>query len=147
MRLLAVRLQNLNSLSGTHEVRFDVEPLSAAGVFLITGPTGAGKSTLLDAMTLALYGRAARYGNDKADEMMSRHTAECLAEVDFETKGEKLRATWRLRRARGKADGAGVGAVVVPLGGRHHPLAGFLVHLRIAVQRSADRGGRQPEFL
>jgi exonuclease SbcC len=105
MRLLAVRLQNLNSLSGTHEVRFDVEPLSAAGVFLITGPTGAGKSTLLDAMTLALYGRAARYGNDKADEMMSRHTAECLAEVDFETKGEKLRATWRLRRARGKADG------------------------------------------
>ena len=105
MRLLAVRLQNLNSLSGSHEVRFDVEPLSAAGVFLITGPTGAGKSTLLDAMTLALYGRAARYGNDKADEMMSRHTAECLAEVDFETKGEKLRATWRLRRARGKADG------------------------------------------
>jgi exonuclease SbcC len=105
MRLLAVRLQNLNSLSGAHEVRFDEGALSTAGVFLITGPTGAGKSTLLDAMTLALYGRAARYGNDKADEMMSRHTAECLAEVDFETKGEKLRATWRLRRARGKADG------------------------------------------
>ncbi len=105
MRLLAVRLQNLNSLSGQHEVRFDAEPLSAAGVFLITGPTGAGKSTLLDAMTLALYGRAARYGNDKAEEMMSRHTAECLAEVEFEAGGEKLRATWRLRRARGKADG------------------------------------------
>ena len=105
MRLLAVRLQNLNSLSGTHEVRFDTPPLSVAGVFLISGPTGAGKSTLLDAMTLALYGRAARYGNDKADEMMSRHTAECLAEVDFETKGEKLRATWRMRRARGKSDG------------------------------------------
>ncbi|MBB5034822.1 AAA family ATPase [Prosthecobacter vanneervenii] len=105
MRLLAVRLQNLNSLSGMHEVRFDAVPLSAAGVFLITGPTGAGKSTLLDAMTLALYGRAARYGNDKADEMMSRHTAECLAEVDFETGGETLRAIWRLRRARGKADG------------------------------------------
>ena len=105
MRILTVRLQNLNSLSGTHEVRFDEGALSAAGVFLITGPTGAGKSTLLDAMTLALYGRAARYGNDKADEMMSRHTAECLAEVDFETKGDKLRATWRLRRARGRADG------------------------------------------
>lgn len=105
MRLLAVRLQNLNSLSGEHTVRFDEAPLSAAGVFLITGPTGAGKSTLLDAMTLALYGRAARYGNDKADEMMSRHTGECLAEVDFETNGEKLRATWRMRRARGKADG------------------------------------------
>lgn len=105
MRLLAVRLQNLNSLSGTHEVRFDEAPLAAAGVFLITGPTGAGKSTLLDAMTLALYGRVARYGNDRADEMMSRHTGECFAEVDFETQGRKLRATWRLRRARGKADG------------------------------------------
>ena len=100
MRLLAVRLQNLNSLSGTHEVRFDAEPLSAAGVFLITGPTGAGKSTLLDAMTLALYGRAARYGNDKADEMMSRHTAECFAEVDFEAGGRKLRATWRLGKTK-----------------------------------------------
>jgi len=100
MRLLAVRLQNLNSLSGTHEVRFDVAPLSAAGVFLITGPTGAGKSTLLDAMTLALYGRAARYGNDKADEMMSRHTMECFAEVDFETSGRKLRATWRLGKTK-----------------------------------------------
>ncbi len=100
MRLLAVRLQNLNSLSGTHEVRFDEVPLSAAGVFLITGPTGAGKSTLLDAMTLALYGRAARYGNEKADEMMSRHTAECFAEVDFETGGRKLRATWRLGKTK-----------------------------------------------
>lgn len=100
MRLLAVRLQNLNSLSGAHEVRFDAVPLSAAGVFLITGPTGAGKSTLLDAMTLALYGRAARYGNDKADEMMSRHTAECLAEVDFETGGRRLRATWRLGKTK-----------------------------------------------
>ncbi len=106
MRLLAIRLQNLNSLSGgIQEVRFDTPPLSQAGVFLITGPTGAGKSTLLDAVTLALYGRAARYGNDKADEMLSRHTAECLAEVDFESQGRQLRATWRLRRARGKVDG------------------------------------------
>lgn len=100
MRLLAVRLQNLNSLSGVHEVPFDKEPLSTAGVFLITGPTGAGKSTLLDAMTLALYGRAARYGNDKADEMMSRHTSECFAEVDFETRGRRLRATWRLGKTK-----------------------------------------------
>lgn len=100
MRLLAVRLQNLNSLSGTHEVRFDEAPLSAAGVFLITGPTGAGKSTLLDAMTLALYGRAARYGNDKADEMMSRQATECYAEVDFETCGRRLRSTWRLGKTK-----------------------------------------------
>ena len=81
-------------------MRFDEAPLSAAGVFLITGPTGAGKSTLLDAMTLALYGRAARYGNEKADEMMSRHTMECFAEVDFETGGRRLRASWRLGKTK-----------------------------------------------
>lgn len=34
-------------------MRFEEAPLSAAGVFLITGPTGAGKSTLLDAMAQA----------------------------------------------------------------------------------------------
>jgi DNA repair protein SbcC/Rad50 len=63
MKLLTIRLQNLNSLSGEmQEVHLDAPPLSQAGLFLITGPTGSGKSTLLDAITLALYGRAARYG-------------------------------------------------------------------------------------
>ena len=51
MRRLAVRLQDLNSLTGAHEVRFDEGTLSEAGEFFITGPTGAGRSTLLDAMT------------------------------------------------------------------------------------------------
>jgi DNA repair protein SbcC/Rad50 len=107
MKLLTIRLQNLNSLSGDiQEVHLDAPPLSQAGLFLITGPTGAGKSTLLDAITLALYGRAARYGaSGKPDEMMSRHTGESLAEVEFEAGGRRLRATWRLRRARGKVDG------------------------------------------
>jgi DNA repair protein SbcC/Rad50 len=36
---------------------------------------------------------------------MSRHTAESFAEVEFEAGGRRLRATWRLRRARGKVDG------------------------------------------
>jgi exonuclease SbcC len=49
----AIWLHNLNSLSGEHVVRFDEVTLSAAGVFLITGPTGTRKSTLLDAMPMA----------------------------------------------------------------------------------------------
>lgn len=107
MKLLTIRLQNLNSLSGEMQVvHLDAPPLSQAGLFLITGPTGAGKSTLLDAITLALYGRAARYGTGaNANEMMSRHTGESLAEVEFEAGGRRLRATWRLRRSRGKVDG------------------------------------------
>jgi DNA repair protein SbcC/Rad50 len=107
MRILSIRLQNLNSLSGEAvEVGLDQPPLNQAGVFLITGPTGAGKSTLLDAITLALYGRAARYGQQKADDMLSRHQVTCFAEVDFQLPGPRtLRASWRLRRARNKADG------------------------------------------
>ncbi|MBK8094480.1 MAG: hypothetical protein IPK32_21595 [Verrucomicrobiaceae bacterium] len=101
MRILSIRLQNLNSLSGAAEhIALDQPPLSQAGVFLISGPTGAGKSTLLDAITLALYGRAARYGNDKADEMLSRHSSECFAEVEFETRGRRLRASWRLAKTK-----------------------------------------------
>jgi DNA repair protein SbcC/Rad50 len=105
MRLLSIRLLNLNSLRGTHELRFDRPPLAGCGVFLIAGPTGAGKSTILDALTLALYGRAARYGRASPEEMMSRHTAESLAEVEFESGGQAYRAVWRMRRARGRSSG------------------------------------------
>jgi exonuclease SbcC len=106
LRILRIRLQNLNSLRGEHEVHFQKEPLLGAGLFAITGQTGAGKSTLLDAITLALYGRAARYGNvSNPEDMMSRHTGECRAEVEFEVACGRYRAAWHLRRGRGKADG------------------------------------------
>lgn len=105
MKILRVRLENLNSLRGTHEIDFSEEPIASAGIFAITGPTGAGKSTLLDAITLALYGRAARYDSPNPADMMSRHCGECQAEVEFEVRGERYRAEWQLRRARGKPEG------------------------------------------
>jgi DNA repair protein SbcC/Rad50 len=107
VKILRIKLRNLNSLRGDHVVDFTKEPLASAPIFAITGPTGAGKSTLLDAMTLALYGRAARYEKDSNPEnMMSRHTSECSAEVTFSVNKEVYRAEWQLRRARGKIDGA-----------------------------------------
>lgn len=106
MKILRIGLSNLNSLRGEHEVDLEAEPLGNAGIFAITGQTGAGKSTLLDAVTLALYGRAARYGESpNPEDMMSRHTGECHAEVDFEVPRGRFRAVWQLRRARGQADG------------------------------------------
>ena len=106
MKILRIRLENLNSLRGEHEVAFDAEPISGAGIFAITGQTGAGKSTLLDAITLALYGRAARYGDSSnPEDMMSRHTGSCQAEAEFEVPSGRYRAVWQLRRARGNPDG------------------------------------------
>ena len=46
MKILNIRIQNLNSLKGEHYVDLAAEPLSCAGLFAITGPTGAGKSTI-----------------------------------------------------------------------------------------------------
>lgn len=107
MKILRIKLRNLNSLRGEHVVDFTQEPLASCGIFAIIGPTGAGKSTLLDAMTLALYGKAARYLSESNPEnMMSRHTADCLAEVTFSVNQSPYRAEWQLRRARGKIDGA-----------------------------------------
>ena len=68
MKILRVKLTNLNSLQGSHELDFEADPLAGAGLFAITGPTGSGKSTLLDAITLALYGKAARYGATPSPE-------------------------------------------------------------------------------
>ncbi len=105
MKILRIRFQNLNSLP-SGDIDLERAPFSEAGLFAITGPTGAGKSTLLDALTLALYGRAARYDNaPNPENMMSRHAGLCQAEVVFEIRGVRYRAEWQLRRARGKADG------------------------------------------
>ncbi|PVY42911.1 AAA family ATPase [Pontibacter virosus] len=105
MKILAVRFLNLNSLKGEHEIRFDQSPLADAGLFAITGPTGAGKTTILDAITVGLYGMAHRHNNERPLELMTRHTAECFAEVEFEAGGKVYRSKWHLRRSRGKAEG------------------------------------------
>jgi exonuclease SbcC len=106
MKILRIRLNNLNSLKGEHLVDLTKEPLASAGLFAITGPTGAGKSTLLDAITLALFGKAARYGNESNPKhVMSRHCGQCSAEVEFEVPSGVFRAVWERRRARNKSDG------------------------------------------
>lgn len=108
MKILTLRLKNLNSLKGEWKIDFTAEPFASSGLFAITGPTGAGKTTLLDAICLALYHRTPRMSKvgGESNELMTRHTGDCLAEVEFAVRGERYRAFWSQRRARDRADGA-----------------------------------------
>ena len=125
MKILALRGENLASLSHSFAIDFTQGVLGSAGLFAITGNTGAGKSTLLDAICLALYDQMARFVANKKNQaeigraedtdrlkandvrhILSRGKASGFAEADFiGLDGQIWRARWQLRRARNRPDG------------------------------------------
>lgn len=107
MRILNIRFKNLNSLAGEWCIDLTHPAFVSDGIFAITGPTGAGKSTILDAICLALYAQTPRLGKvtKGGNDIMSRRTADCLAEVVFETASGRYRCLWSQHRARGKVNG------------------------------------------
>ena len=107
MRILGIRFKNINSLAGEWQVDFTRPEFTGDGIFAITGPTGAGKTTLLDVMCLALYGRTPRLErvNKSGNDVMTRQTGECMAEVTFSTTTGKYRCHWSQHKAHRRADG------------------------------------------
>ncbi|MCO5231420.1 MAG: AAA family ATPase [Chitinophagales bacterium] len=124
MKILVIRIYNLASLEGFHEIDFGKEPLQSAGVFAITGPTGAGKSTILDALCLALYAKTPRYNQAKeigtklkdvdgsdlslsdVRSILRDGAAEGYAEVEFVgVDNRRYRTNWRVYRARNSSTG------------------------------------------
>ena len=107
MKILAIRLRNLNSLYGSWSIDLTAPEYVSSGIFAITGPTGAGKSTILDALCLALFARTPRLGHISkgSNEIMSRRAGDCFAEVDFETSDGAYRCHWAQHRARRSTDG------------------------------------------
>jgi len=107
LKILELRFKNLNSLYGEWFIDFRDPEYVSNGIFALTGPTGAGKSTILDALCLALYGSTPRLGKitKSSNEIMSRQTGECFAEVLFETSSGLYRCHWSQHRGRKKAEG------------------------------------------
>jgi exonuclease SbcC len=61
----------------------------------------------MDAICLALYGETPRLGKitSSGNDILSRQTGECYAEVVFESQSGRYRCQWRQHRARKRPDG------------------------------------------
>ena len=106
MKILNIRLKNLNSLRGEWEIDLTHDIYTSEGIFAITGPTGAGKTTIFDAVCLALYGKTPRLSkvNSSENEIMSKGTGTCFAHVTFSTEEGTFMCKWEQNR-KGKRPG------------------------------------------
>ena len=96
MKILNLKLKNINSLSDENEIDFTDPVFTNDGLFAITGKTGSGKSSILDAISLAFYGKTPRVnisGNENA--IMTRGEKDCYSEVVFEVGGKKYKSSWK----------------------------------------------------
>ena len=98
MRILNIYYKNINSLEGEGRVYFDQGPLAESGVFAITGPNGSGKSSILDVITLGMYGETFRF-DKPAEHIITKHTDESFAQVEFAFAGETYRSSWHVKRS------------------------------------------------
>ncbi len=92
MHLHSLKVKNLASLRGEHEVNF--ETLAGQDLFAITGETGAGKSTILNALALALYGRVYKRQLVQSD-LVTLGEREASIALHFSVRSRRYLATWQ----------------------------------------------------
>ncbi|MFF0474619.1 AAA family ATPase [Streptomyces sp. NPDC004284] len=109
MRLHRLEITAFGPFGATQKVDFDA--LSAAGLFLLHGPTGAGKTSVLDAVCFALYGSVPGVRQNPGTSLRSDHApvgtyTEVLLEL---TVGDRrLEITRRPAQQRPKKRGGGL---------------------------------------
>lgn len=108
MRLHRLTITAFGPFGGTQHIDFD--ELSAAGLFLLHGPTGAGKTSVLDAVCYALYGGVpgARQGAGltlRSDHAEPGTPTEVV--LDLTVGGRRLEITRRPEQLRPKKRGTG----------------------------------------
>ncbi len=97
MKILKLKIKNINSLKGENEIDFR-EACFQDKIFAITGVTGAGKSTLLDAITLALYAQTTRLKEKSVSEAISKECLDSFCEVIFEVNGNEYRSRFEQQK-------------------------------------------------
>lgn len=114
MRIIRLKIENINSLAGVHEIDFMAPEFVESGIFAITGPTGSGKTTILDAITLGLFGVTPRSAsadkfsvNERDALVVTKGQTYGSASVVFEAQGRYWRSTWSVRAKTRKGSSGG----------------------------------------
>jgi exonuclease SbcC len=108
LRLHRLTLTAFGPFGATQEVDFDA--LSAAGLFLLHGPTGAGKTSVLDAVCYGLYGAVPGARQSPGTSLRSDHAPAGLpteVRLELTVGGRHLEITRRPAQPRPKKKGEG----------------------------------------
>lgn len=95
MKILRLKVENITSLRGHHELDLD-QLLGDDGLFAITGPTGSGKSSLLTSISLALFGQGHKSKLNGSD-YVSTNAPFGEIELEFLFMNRSYKAVWNCK--------------------------------------------------